>query len=90
MLVWLVGSGIMAIAYAAVLKELPLQLTVIGRGSASAAAFTQSTGLPVVKGGVDQALASASSFRPRTISPSESRPFSKPPVRLSSQACDRF
>lgn len=60
MQVWLVGSGIMAIAYAAVLKELPLQLTVIGRGAASAAAFAQSTGLPVVQGGVEQALSSAS------------------------------
>lgn len=60
MQVWLIGSGTMAVAYAAVLKELAVDLTVVGRGTASADAFTQATGLNVVRGGVQQALAAAS------------------------------
>ncbi len=59
MQVWLIGSGTMAVAYAAVLKELAVDLTVVGRGTASADAFTQATGLKVVRGGVQQALAAA-------------------------------
>ena len=54
---WLIGSGPMAQAYAAVLQDQDVAFRVIGRGAASAAAFQQATGAPVVFGGLDVALA---------------------------------
>ena len=53
---WLIGSGPMAQAYAAVLQSLNVSFRVIGRRSESAVAFSQATGLPVLCGGLDAAL----------------------------------
>lgn len=55
--VWLIGSGPMAQAYAAVLQAQSIDFRVIGRGAASAEAFQQSTGVAVVCGGLDAVLA---------------------------------
>lgn len=46
----------MAQAYAAVLKAQNVDFRVIGRGSASSDAFSKTTGLPVLCGGLDAAL----------------------------------
>lgn len=54
---WLIGSGPMAEAYAAVLQTLSVPFRVIGRSCASAEAFHQATGLPVHEGGLEAALA---------------------------------
>jgi len=48
----------MAIEYAKVLKAQQRDFTVVGRGVASAAAFTDKTGAPVLTGGLDHLLAS--------------------------------
>ncbi|MDG2426883.1 MAG: Gfo/Idh/MocA family oxidoreductase [Acidimicrobiales bacterium] len=53
---WLVGSGPMATAYAAVLDDLGRDFEVIGRGAISAAMFERSSGHPVRTGGISQAL----------------------------------
>ena len=54
---WLIGSGPMAQAYAAVLQAQGVPFRVIGRSRASAEAFHKSTGLPVHEGGLKSALA---------------------------------
>ena len=54
---WLIGSGLMAQSYAAVLQAQSADFRVIGRGAASAESFQQATGVPVVCGGLDVALA---------------------------------
>jgi predicted dehydrogenase len=54
---WLIGSGPMAQAYAAVLQAQGVAFMVIGRSAASAEAFRQATGVPVVPGGLEAALA---------------------------------
>lgn len=54
---WLIGSGPMAQAYAAVLQSQDVDFRVIGRGTDSAEVFQQTTGVPVVCGGLDAALA---------------------------------
>ena len=54
----LIGAGPMAIAYAAVLKDLNANIRVIGRGEASAATFKEKTGLDVRTGGLADYLAS--------------------------------
>lgn len=54
----LIGAGPMAVAYAAVLKDIGTETRVIGRGEASAAAFTEKTGLEVRTGGLEDYLAS--------------------------------
>lgn len=54
---WLIGSGPMAQAYAVVLQAQGAAFTVIGRSAASAEAFHQATGVPVVAGGLEAALA---------------------------------
>ena len=54
---WLIGSGLMAQSYAAVLKAQSVDFTVIGRGDTSAELFEQATGLPVFRGGLEKALA---------------------------------
>ncbi len=48
----LIGTGPMAIEYAKVLKAQNQKFTVIGRGVASADAFTAKTGIPVLAGGL--------------------------------------
>lgn len=53
---WLIGSGSMAQAYAAVLRAQDVPFRVIGRGRASAETFHQATGVPVVAGGLEAAL----------------------------------
>lgn len=55
-LTWLVGTGPMSVEYAKVLDALGRRVEVVGRGAASAAAFTEKTGLPVTTGGVDAML----------------------------------
>lgn len=50
----LVGSGQMSQEYAAVLSHLNVDFTSIGRGEASAKLFRDSTGIPVVLGGLEQ------------------------------------
>lgn len=47
----------MAIEYAKVLKAQQRDFIVVGRGAASAAAFTGKTGVPVLTGGLDQLVA---------------------------------
>ena len=47
---WLVGSGIMALDYYEVLKELNVKFDVIGRGDVSANNFYKKTGKNVIKG----------------------------------------
>ena len=54
---WLVGSGTMARAYASVLQAQDVPFRVIGRSPASAESFRQATGIPVMLGGLDVALA---------------------------------
>jgi predicted dehydrogenase len=54
---WLIGCGPMAQAYAAVLQAQGVAFTVIGRSVASAEAFHQATGVPVVTGGLEAAFA---------------------------------
>lgn len=57
--VWLVGAGPMAVAYANVLKALSVNFDVIGRGAESAAAFEKETGVPVHRGGIETRLESS-------------------------------
>jgi predicted dehydrogenase len=54
----LIGSGPMAVEYAKVLKAQERDFNVIGRGAASAASFTEKTGVPVLAGGLERAIAS--------------------------------
>ena len=56
----LIGSGPMAIEYTKVLKAQQRDFTVVGRGAASAAAFTEKTGVPVLTGGLDHLMAAGS------------------------------
>lgn len=55
---WLIGAGLMAQAYAAVLKATGISFRVIGRSRTSAEVFHQATGLSVHVGGLAAALAS--------------------------------
>lgn len=55
-LIWLVGAGPMAAAYAKVLKAQSVDFEVIGRGPESAAAFEKETGTPVNQGGIEKWL----------------------------------
>lgn len=50
--VLLIGAGAMALAHAQVLKALGAAPTVIGRGEATASAFSAAAGLPVRRGGL--------------------------------------
>lgn len=59
MKVWLIGSGTMSLSYTAVLKAMDVDLCVIGRGQASAAAFEQACGVPVSTGGLAAFIAAA-------------------------------
>ena len=53
---WLIGAGPMAQAYAPALLELSVPFSVIGRSSSSAAALTESVGVPVLTGGLEHIL----------------------------------
>ncbi len=54
--IWLVGAGNMAVDYFKVLKDLNLNLKVIGRGSESAKTFEEKTNQDVFVGGLEKAL----------------------------------
>lgn len=54
----LIGTSQMAIDYANVLKAQKREFTVVGRGAANAAIFTEKTGVPVITGGIENAIAS--------------------------------
>lgn len=56
MSLWLIGAGPMAQDYAKVLQALETPFAVIGRGSESANVFSQTTGIPVLTGGLEQGL----------------------------------
>jgi len=62
MSIWLIGSGLMAQDYMKALKALGAPTTVIGRGAASAKAFEEATGVPVVQGGLDAHIASGATL----------------------------
>lgn len=57
-MIWLVGAGPMAVAYAKVLQAKNKTFKVIGRGEGSALKFLEETGISVKTGGLDQWLAS--------------------------------
>jgi len=54
--IWLVGTGIMAIDYAKVLKALNKEFIVIGRGEKNAVAFKEATGIEPIVGGIEKAI----------------------------------
>lgn len=54
----LIGAGPMAMAYAAVLKDMDVTISVIGRGEKSAQAFQDKMGLDVRTGGLEDYLGS--------------------------------
>lgn len=53
---WLVGAGAMGRDYAKVLKSLGASYDVIGRGDDSSAQFEETTGMPVIRGGLERYL----------------------------------
>jgi predicted dehydrogenase len=53
---WLIGVGVMALDYAKVMEGLGVNFTSIGRGEARASHFEKTTGLPVVRGGIENYL----------------------------------
>ncbi len=55
--IWLIGAGTMSQDYIHVLQSLHVNTTVIGRGEASATAFTKQCNVPVIIGGIDAFLA---------------------------------
>lgn len=55
-MIWLVGSGPMAIEYSKVLSALDVEFEVVGRGEGSAAAFEKATGKSAFVGGVEAFL----------------------------------
>lgn len=59
MSILLVGAGPMAVAYAKVLDAEKRPFETVGRGDASARAFTEATGRPVTRGGLDSRAARA-------------------------------
>lgn len=54
--VWLIGTGLMSIEYAKVLKALDKPFVVIGRGQASADNFVRETGIQPIVGGLTNFL----------------------------------
>jgi len=54
--IWLIGAGGMAIEYTKVLSSMGIIPIVIGRGQASAQAFTKTTGIEVFCGGINAFL----------------------------------
>ncbi len=55
--IWLIGTGLMGIEYAKVLKALNVRYIAIGRGEISAKRFEMETGHPAITGGLDNFLA---------------------------------
>uniref|UniRef100_A0A7V3J931 Gfo/Idh/MocA family oxidoreductase n=1 Tax=candidate division CPR3 bacterium TaxID=2268181 RepID=A0A7V3J931_UNCC3 len=54
--IWLIGAGLMAREYVKVLKQMPVDLTVIGRSEKSAMEMLEKTGTPVISGGLEKYL----------------------------------
>ena len=54
--VWLIGSGQMAEAYSQILTDQSVDYLVVGRGNKSAKTFEERTEIPVITGGVENAL----------------------------------
>ena len=52
-MIWLIGSGEMAVDYAKVLTAQNAKVLVVGRGAKSAAKFSSDTGLAVISGGLE-------------------------------------
>ncbi|NTS75355.1 gfo/Idh/MocA family oxidoreductase [Catenovulum sp. SM1970] len=57
-MIWIIGSGAMAVEYAKVLNALELEYQCIGRGKASCDKFEAETGHTVIAGGIDAFLSS--------------------------------
>ncbi|MBX7227642.1 MAG: hypothetical protein K1X55_16530 [Chitinophagales bacterium] len=55
-MIYLIGTGTMAVDYAKVLQQMAIPFTVIGRGEASAKKFEEQTGIAPIIGGVEQFL----------------------------------
>jgi predicted dehydrogenase len=55
-MIWLVGSGKLALEYSKVLNSMNLKFTIIGRGKKSAKKFTSISGLNVITGGLSNFL----------------------------------
>ena len=53
---WLIGSGLMALDYAKIIKALNIEFAVIGRGIKSAQNFEKIISTKVIRGGVSHAL----------------------------------
>ena len=51
-MLWLVGSGSIAVEYAKVLNSLSIEFIVIGRGKSSSQLFSKLTGIKVNSGGI--------------------------------------
>jgi len=56
---WIIGSGPMATAYVKVLQAMNVEMSVVGRGEASADTLFKNTGIKPVTGGIDQFLNTA-------------------------------
>ena len=52
----LIGAGPMAIEYAKILIDLKANITVVGRGKASAENFYKATGIDIIDGGIENWL----------------------------------
>lgn len=55
--IWLIGTGLMGIEYAKVLKSLGIEFVAIGRGEPSSKKFEIETGHNAITGGLDEFLA---------------------------------
>lgn len=56
-MIWIVGTGLMGVEYAKVLKALHVEFTAIGRGEKSALTFEEQTGVKPIQGGLTKFLA---------------------------------
>jgi predicted dehydrogenase len=64
--VWLIGTGLMGVEYAKVLKELNIDFVVIGRGQANADKFQLETGIKPIIGGLSLFL-SRVDYKPEKV-----------------------
>ena len=55
-MIYIIGTGPMALAYAKVLVHLDKEFTVIGRGKASAETFYSAIGVQPITGGIEKYL----------------------------------
>ncbi|MCM0147568.1 gfo/Idh/MocA family oxidoreductase [Photobacterium galatheae] len=61
-MIWLIGSGSMAVEYSSVLQSMDKEFIVVGRGIESATHFYEKTGHEVITGGLDKFLDSKPSM----------------------------